>query len=533
MIGAVIGGKYRIVRWIGAGGMGAVYEAVHMGTGRRVAVKVIASGDLSASDDAVQRFQREARAAGAIDSRHIVQMLDMGCDAGTGSHFIVMDLLAGEDLHHVIERMGPLRPSLAVAILAQACAGLARAHEAGVVHRDIKPANIFLARSDRGEVIVKLLDFGIAKVMKNPLDARDGAALTRTGSVLGSPMYMSPEQMTRGREVDHRSDVWSLGVVLYAALTGRAPWQHVVGLGELVVSVCTRPPRSVRERAPWVPATLAEITHTALTLRPERRFASAEAMSCALRALLPQGASLNELAFTPLTAEERGRRDAISSGADSRALSATGLLEGLGGHARLRRQPKRAQPIGADSLLGALPVGGSPLQAWPAQASPLQNDMPPNSVAPSSLPPSATAPAPRRHVSVLLMALVVAALASSLGMLTLLWATRAPVSVVPAAPQLPSTLATSVPPSPVDAATTPPPSVSQPSVARAASSTSQARDVDAGPSRAPARAPAPPSVPNGARVSASSAPPATSAASPPQPAASPTSMPSPIDTVFQ
>jgi eukaryotic-like serine/threonine-protein kinase len=160
----VIDQKYQVVRLLGKGGMGAVYEARHVGTGRRVAVKVILNENgLPQHVDVLARFQREARAAGAIESMHITQVLDTGVDPRGGHPYLVMEYLAGEDLHQTLERLGPLSPDLALRIAVQACLGLAKAHEGGVVHRDIKPANIFLARQDAGQIWVKLLDFGIAK----------------------------------------------------------------------------------------------------------------------------------------------------------------------------------------------------------------------------------------------------------------------------------------------------------------------------------------------------------------------------------
>src|SRR4051794_6908329 len=197
--------------------MGSVYEAEHTATGRRVAVKVITAADLTRDSTVVTRFQREARAAGAIDTQHITQVLDAGVDSADGRPFLVMEYMTGEDLQHVIKRIGPLSPDVALRVVAQACLGLQKAHEAHVVHRDIKPANLFLAKRDAGEIIVKLLDFGIAKVkMEQAQGNADDAGLTKTGSMIGSPLYMSPEQ-ARGdvKNIDHRTDIWSMGIVLY------------------------------------------------------------------------------------------------------------------------------------------------------------------------------------------------------------------------------------------------------------------------------------------------------------------------------
>ncbi len=154
----VIGGKYEIVKQLGVGGMGVVYEAVHTGTGRRVALKEILGDELRERENVIERFHREARATGAIETQHIAAVLDSGTDESTSHPFLVMELLRGEDLQQVLARTGALSEDVALRIIAQACAGLARAHEAGVVHRDIKPANIFLAQRDEGDIVVKLLD---------------------------------------------------------------------------------------------------------------------------------------------------------------------------------------------------------------------------------------------------------------------------------------------------------------------------------------------------------------------------------------
>jgi serine/threonine protein kinase len=161
--GEAIDTKYLIVRQLGQGGMGAVYEARHAGTGRRVAVKVIVGETLQKNRDVVARFQREARAAGAIESAHVVQVLDTGFDPSSGHPYLVMEFLSGRDLQEIIRELGPLPPELALRVVAQACLGLLKAHEVGVVHRDVKPANVFLARLDAGDIVVKLLDFGIAE----------------------------------------------------------------------------------------------------------------------------------------------------------------------------------------------------------------------------------------------------------------------------------------------------------------------------------------------------------------------------------
>ncbi|MFT3772703.1 MAG: serine/threonine-protein kinase [Minicystis sp.] len=300
MIGTTLDGKYRIDRLVGAGAMGSVYEAEHTGTGRRVAVKVISSGDVSRDQKLVTRFQREAKAAGAIDTQHITQVLDTGVDEN-GSPYLVMELLHGEDLQHAIKRLGPLSPDVALRVVAQTCLGLSKAHEAHVVHRDIKPANLFLARRDAGEMIVKLLDFGIAKVKMDHANDAESAALTKTGSMLGSPLYMSPEQAKGLKTIDHRADLWSLGVVLYQALTGRTPYDHCDALGGLIIAICHEDVTPVQELAPWVPPDVAAIVHKTLRRDPGQRYQTAMEMFEAIKPLLPNGWSLNESMFVSLS----------------------------------------------------------------------------------------------------------------------------------------------------------------------------------------------------------------------------------------
>jgi serine/threonine-protein kinase len=285
--------------------MGAVYEARHNGTGRRVAVKLIAGEALAKSADIVSRFQREAMATGAIESQYIAHVTDTGVDPSSGSPYMVMELLVGEDVEQAVKRLGPLPPDVALRVGAQACLGLQRAHEAGVIHRDIKPANLYLTRRDGGEVLVKLLDFGIAKMKAEQFNQAEGKSLTRTGTMLGSPLYMSPEQALGKKTIDHRTDLWSLGVVLYEALTGVTPHGDAETVGELLVRICSHPPRVVQEHAPWVTPDVAAIVHRALALDPAARFATAAEMYGAIKALLPAGHALDEAMFVSLSPEAK------------------------------------------------------------------------------------------------------------------------------------------------------------------------------------------------------------------------------------
>ena len=294
LVGTTLDGRYDVTRVIGAGGMGAVYEAQHVGTGRRVAIKVISTGDLTKDAQLVGRFQREAKAAGAIDTQHICGVLDTGTDEANGFPYMVMEYMVGEDVQQLLRRAAPVSPDLALRVVAQTCLGLQKAHDSGVVHRDIKPANLFLSRSDGGNVIVKVLDFGIAKVKMETASEAGDAGLTRTGTMLGSPLYMSPEQARGMKTIDHRADVWSLGVVLYEMLCGRTPFHHIDALGELIIAICSEPPRPVQDFAPWLAPEVAAIVHKALKTSASERYQTANEMFEAVKALLPNGTAIDE-----------------------------------------------------------------------------------------------------------------------------------------------------------------------------------------------------------------------------------------------
>jgi eukaryotic-like serine/threonine-protein kinase len=295
LIGTTLAQRYDLLRLVGQGGMGCVYEAEQRETRDRVAVKVLHSHLLDADGEAPRRFRREAEAVRAIRGEHIVQVLDAGTDEATGHLYLVTEYLDGEDLQRLLDRTGPLAPDAALRVAWQVLAGLGEAHAAGVVHRDVKPANLFLARRGDGAITVKILDFGIAKIRADPLGLPYGAGLTTTGGILGSPLYMSPEQVQSSRDVDHRTDLWSLGCVLYAALAGRAPHQHLASIGQLLVAVCTAPPPPLGEVAPWVAPAVAVIVHAALEIRPDARYSSAAAMLEALRPFVPSSAITEEM----------------------------------------------------------------------------------------------------------------------------------------------------------------------------------------------------------------------------------------------
>jgi serine/threonine-protein kinase len=314
-----IGGKYRVLAQIGKGGMATVYSAVHVGTDRRVAIKVMSAEgegkidcDADSTSDRSQsltRFEREARIAGNLDTQHVTRVFDTGFDPVHGP-YIVMELLSGDDLKDLILRLGPLRPELSLRIVAQACIGIARAHALGVVHRDVKASNIFLAGDEFGARVVKVLDFGIAKGRRGDVvDAADPKTLTKTGAMLGSPHYMSPEQVLGTKALDHRADIWSLGVLLYKCLSARTPFDDRDTVGQIIVAIVQGAPPPVQNYAPWVAPEIASVIARALKTRPEDRFQDAHQMYEAIRALVPGGdLSISPAMLTPMTDEER--RDA-------------------------------------------------------------------------------------------------------------------------------------------------------------------------------------------------------------------------------
>jgi len=248
--GEILAGKYRVERLLGVGGMGVVVAAHDVQLGRQVAVKfLLPEACLHAA--AVERFLREARAAVRIQSEHVARVIEVG-SLESGAPYMVMEYLKGHDLAQHLEQHGPLPIDTATDYLLQACEAIAEAHSLGIVHRDLKPGNLFLTHRADGSTLVKVLDFGISKALKTGLTDSADANLTATSSMMGSPLYMSPEQIRSAKDVDARTDIWALGVILYELVSGKCPFvaESLAGVLAQIVADEPVPLRRVRPDAP-------------------------------------------------------------------------------------------------------------------------------------------------------------------------------------------------------------------------------------------------------------------------------------------
>jgi serine/threonine protein kinase len=287
-VGDVVAGKYRIEEVIGEGGMGAVFAATHALTSKRVALKWMLP-ELAADQGAVQRFMREAQAAGRIDHPNVVDVYDVG--EHEGSIFLVMEYLQGETLTAAFRR-GGLDARQVIQLLLPAMRGVSAAHAMGVVHRDLKPDNIFLSRGADGSYREpKVLDFGISKVSSIGDSQQINPRLTRTGAVMGTPYYMSPEQIRGSAEVDQRTDVYAFGVILYEALTGHVPFD-ADAYSALILEIATGTPKRPRDLKPELPTKLEDVVLKAMAREPDQRFPTVEKLARALEPFA-EGATFN------------------------------------------------------------------------------------------------------------------------------------------------------------------------------------------------------------------------------------------------
>lgn len=288
--GQIIGERYLIGPVIGEGGMGVVCAATHIALDAPVAVKVIRS-ELKDDPEFVQRFLNEARAAASLKDEHIARVHDVG-QLDSGEPYLVMERLDGIELEAFMQQSGPLDESEAVDLVLQVCQGLAEAHAAALVHRDIKPANLFLSRQADGRYTLKILDFGISKHLLQ----RSSERLTDPGKSLGSPWYMSPEQMTDPSRVDQRSDIWSVGVLLFELMTKRHPFDGTL-LPEVCAKVLTQDPPALSALQPTVDPQLESVVRRCLEKKAEQRYPTVTALSEALRPFGSQARTPSGLEF--------------------------------------------------------------------------------------------------------------------------------------------------------------------------------------------------------------------------------------------
>ncbi len=304
--GDIVGGKYRVERKLGSGGMGAVFEVTHRVTNKRFAIKWLLP-EVAAEEDALKRFMREAQVAGRFEHPNVVEVYDIGQDGA--SFFMVMELLEGESLADRLARLRRLTPQQACELLVPCMEGVSAAHAAGIVHRDLKPANLFVvAGRGREREHAKVLDFGISKLSSAP--GIPDATLTRAGAVMGTPHYMAPEQM-RAQPVDARADIYAFGVLLYESLTGKRPFDAQT-YADLVLQVLGEAPKPLRQHAPELPEALSDVVLRAMAREPSARFETLHDLVDALApfydaaALQPITASSQVSASAPRRVAETG-----------------------------------------------------------------------------------------------------------------------------------------------------------------------------------------------------------------------------------
>jgi serine/threonine-protein kinase len=390
--GSIIGERYRLERLVARGGMGSVWKAQHLKLNVDVAIKLMAPA-FASDADARARFEREAKASAQLKSPHVVQVHDYGI-AGD-SPYIVMELLEGEDLEARLRRERRLSLAATLSIVEQACRALSRAHGAGIVHRDLKPANIFIARDGGGE-LVKVLDFGIAKATDPALVGQ----ATKTGALLGSPHYMSPEQVRTSKDVDHRSDLWSLGVIVFRCLTGELPFPGDE-IGEVLVEICADPIPVASQIAPDLGPAVDGFFERALMRDRNQRFQSAGALVEALASLARASGQATTGATTGATmgVVDSAKHSAATPGevlARAASSSQAPPVSGVGtlapsGHSLVEAPKSGLRPGILLAVAGSVLVVA--IAAFTLLRSPESNS---NAASPSSpvLPPPAEAPSP-------------------------------------------------------------------------------------------------------------------------------------------
>lgn len=348
--GQLVSGRYRVIRALGEGGMGKVYLAEHEAIEKRIALKVL-HREYSANPDVVERFKQEAISASRIKHPNVIDIFDFG-QLDDGSCFIAMELLEGQDLGDALQQRGVFSPEQAVQIALQICRALQTAHARGVVHRDMKPENVFLQTTPDGEQNVKIVDFGIAQLRKaedTDAPAPGRRRLTKTGMIFGTPEYMAPEQ-ARGQGIDHRSDIYATGIILYELVSGSVPF-----MGQSLLEVLNHhvlsPVPPLRHKYPQIQisAELEALIYQALEKRPEDRFESMKALAEAL-VQTPEGAALGRHSLVSLTS----LTDAPQTQVSPAPLDASTQIHG---------SPRGTTPIVGAQTIPELPAG-VPQRSW-------------------------------------------------------------------------------------------------------------------------------------------------------------------------
>ncbi len=354
--GNILAGKYRVDRVLGVGGMGVVVAATHLGLEQKVAIKFMLEPGLQ-QPALVERFAREARAAVRLKSDHAARVLDVGV-LETGSPYMVMEYLDGNDLGAVLEHHGAMPIDTAVDCVLQACDAVAEAHSLGIVHRDLKPRNLFWTQRNDGRALVKVLDFGISKHKKG-----GDLSLTRTTEIIGSPSYMSPEQFRAARGVDERSDIWSLGVILYELITGHVPFLADT-ITQLTAMVLSEPPRSIQAVRAGVPDDLARAIARCLEKDPALRFPTVAHLAAALAPFAPPDARDLAARIARIGSGARGSRSGSVPFPTDRRSPTGRPSTGPRGRGLRRRRAERRSRRGRPCWWPSLPSPGLRLSCF-------------------------------------------------------------------------------------------------------------------------------------------------------------------------
>jgi serine/threonine-protein kinase len=417
--GQLLAGKYRVQRILGQGGMGVVVAAHHVVLDQAVAIKFLLPESLR-NAETVARFEREARAAVKIQSEHVVRVTDVG-RFENGAPYMVMELLRGRDLDALLRERGPLPLADVADYVLQAGEAIAEAHGLGIVHRDLKPSNLFLTQRADGSTCVKILDFGISKLIASSSDEQ---GMTSTTAVMGSPLYMSPEQLMSARDVDMRSDIWSLGVICFELLTGKLPFRAET-LPQLCMAIQLSPPTPVRNYRPDLPLEVETVLLRCLTKDPGRRYATVAELAAELVRFAPAQARVSferierlaraagysasartaspSLAGTTADESLPGNRTVAEFGRTKPGASSSKIRLGLGLVALLaagsvasftlwRRPPPTPAPALASALNASLPLIESSAPRAPAPLASVEPMTPVASGRSASPEPSSPAP---------------------------------------------------------------------------------------------------------------------------------------------